>query len=170
MCIVWQLSGSSESWCKAWAVAWCTRGFSLWRYLTSGATAPSRPKAVRLLPQAQHRAMASARCRRRRSFWVLVSWARVGTTPWSVMTAKFSSSLAMLAIAAQTELWFHGLLNLSKVILPEHFGLFRLEKWNNKLKTANKTSDHFTGVAGVFDAWADGPSRRSLYFGVRVLE
>lgn len=104
ICIVWQLSGSSDSWCKAWAVAWWTRGFSLWRYLTSGATAPSLPKAVRLLPQAQQRAIASARCRRRRSFWVLVNWASVGTTPWSVITAKFSSSRAMLAIAAQTEL------------------------------------------------------------------
>lgn len=35
-------------------------------------------------------------------FTVFVNEASIGTTPWSVMTAKFSSSLAISAIAAQT--------------------------------------------------------------------
>ena len=68
---------------------------NLWRYLTSGATAPSRPNDVRLFPQAQHRAIASAKCRLVKcdyqvymkethlsmSFCVLVNWASMGTTP-----------------------------------------------------------------------------------------
>ena len=33
---------------------------------------------------------------------VVASFASMGTTPWSVMTARFSSSFAMLAMAAQT--------------------------------------------------------------------
>lgn len=38
------------------------------------------------------------------AIWLTVSvnLASIGTTPWSVITARFSSSLAMLAMAAQT--------------------------------------------------------------------
>ena len=36
------------------------------------------------------------------SLTVVASLASIGTTPWSVITAKFSSSFAMFAIAAQT--------------------------------------------------------------------
>ena len=35
-------------------------------------------------------------------FTVVASLASIGTTPWSVITAKFSSSFAMFAMAAQT--------------------------------------------------------------------
>ena len=38
----------------------------------------------------------------RNQLTVFVSFANMGTTPWSVITAKFSSSLAIFAIAAQT--------------------------------------------------------------------
>lgn len=39
---------------------------------------------------------------KRYSLTVFVNLASIGTTPWSVITARFSSSLAMLAIAAHT--------------------------------------------------------------------
>ena len=47
--------------------------------------------------------MASDRCLLRRSSAVEASLASIGTTPWSVITAKFSSSFAICAMAAHTE-------------------------------------------------------------------
>ena len=63
-CMVMQFSGCLDNWNKALAVLLWTFSSPDLRYRTSGATAPSRPNATRLLPQLQHLAMASARCRR----------------------------------------------------------------------------------------------------------
>lgn len=61
-CIVIQFSGFFESWYNARAVDLWTFSSCDRRYFTSGATAPSRPKAVLLFPQLQHLAIASAKC------------------------------------------------------------------------------------------------------------
>jgi hypothetical protein len=60
--MVIQFSGFLDNWNRALAVDRWTSSVVDFRYLTSGATAPSRPKAVLLLPQLQHLAMASAKC------------------------------------------------------------------------------------------------------------
>ena len=62
-CMVTQLSASSESWYKAWAVALCTLVSFDFRFRTNGATALCLPKATLFLPHIQQREMASARWR-----------------------------------------------------------------------------------------------------------
>ena len=62
-CMVMQLSASSESWYKAWAVALCTLVSFDFRYRTNGATALCSPKATLFLPHIQQREIVSARWR-----------------------------------------------------------------------------------------------------------
>ena len=65
------------------------------------------------------------------SFWVFVSWASIGTTPWSVITAKFSSSWAMFAIAAQTELIESWNFYQIEGNLPQNFSVIWFEERND---------------------------------------
>lgn len=61
------------------------------------------PNILQLEPQAQQYAIADAKCCLNSTSSVLTKFTSIGTTPWSVITAKFSMSLDISAIAAQTQ-------------------------------------------------------------------
>mmetsp|Transcript_8897 Transcript_8897/g.22932 ORF Transcript_8897/g.22932 Transcript_8897/m.22932 type:complete len:268 (+) Transcript_8897:266-1069(+) len=102
-CMTMQLSASCDNALSARAVARWTDVSADRRYSTIGATAPVSPNSRRLVPHVQHSQMAVANWHRKR---LSVVWTRRlsrGTTPWSVITARFSESLAIEDTAAHVD-------------------------------------------------------------------
>lgn len=60
------------------------------------------PNILQLDPHAQQQAIAEAKCCLNSTSSVFTKFTSMGTTPWSVMTAKFSIPFEISAIAAQT--------------------------------------------------------------------
>lgn len=164
-----------DNWWSARAVARWTSWSGDFRYFTNGATALDDPNATLLFPQWQHLAMASAKCFLSLSFRVLVNFDNMGTTPWSVMTAKFSSfhqsryylpSLAMLDMAAHTLARTSGCSD------------FNSDTINSKPPTNDLTISpaSFANMLGysnyitMFNAWRDSPCSGRLHLMIRRFE
>ena len=107
---------------------------------------------------------------------MFVREASIGTTPWSVMTARFSSSLAISAMAAQTlantSISFDFNSDTISSKPPTKFLTVSPESLNfgNTLTFDLTKNDLKIIYFNVFDTGTNGPGGRCLHFGIVVFK